>query len=84
MNIIVALEVAEAIASQGNFLQTVADARLLYGIYQGGKVDLAAMDKAGTLKPTVDALTRLTGMVDKLLSDKEQAARVTALLASLQ
>ena len=84
MNIIALLEVASAVASKGNASQTLSDARLLYGLYQGGKPDLAAMTKVGTLEPAVAALRRLSATVDDLLLDKDHAPQVAALLESLQ
>lgn len=83
MDIIAAIEVASDAAGRQDISTTLSDLRLLYGLYTGGKFDIAAMEKAGTLKPAIAAVARTSALVVAMQNDKTTAPHVESLLASI-
>jgi hypothetical protein len=87
MDIIAAIEVAAATASRQDIGTTLADIKMLYGVYDqvktAGKIDIPAMERAKTLGPTIKALARTSALLDALQSDPQAGPHVAALLTSL-
>lgn len=86
IDILAVLSLAGAAAKTENPAQLVADAQLLYGLYEGAKdskIDFAALAARGQLKPAIEALARLSAVANSLAQDQAQLRHITSLLCSV-
>lgn len=86
MNILALIQLLKAISAKADPRQTISDVVLLYPVYEQGraaKLDLPGMAKAGSLKPAVEAVARLSATIAAVMDDPAQAANVAALVGDL-
>jgi hypothetical protein len=86
IDVLAALELVAAAASDENGGQLFADARLLYPAYTGLKAKTTTIESlaaSGQLKPLVQAAARMTAVASKLVADPAQLKNIAALLSSI-